>query len=793
MKKLRVWMIAAVLTVCGTVANAQLSKGHFFKTFRGKAVPVATAERHFAEWFSLPDGTEWKLVSNSTDRLGMSRLEYRQYVDGIEVEHSQILLHVKNHLVQSANGTVMESYYAPQPSAKVRRSGVPFAGQAAADALGRPVLLVSAPDGYHYATKTLLSDGRRWVYTDIDSGEQVKTVAARHYLDKPEGKTATVTGKSLYSGDVPLTVTQTSDGKNYLYDQERNIHTLVGAYIPSMEQMAEDGIIYDYLPQLDLPDDFTEATEEQLQKWSDALGDMAKEGKLDKVGNMIYDHASYVSNDGGVFSAYKLNTLTINKLFTFDDNIELQEMTPEQIGDTDFKLVLRYGADLEKNSIGIIEDYPFEIEQLPFTLDLSDYQEVIPREGITIQIMTKKKVTFDFPDLPDFPFEYNTLDDDPEEEEGEGEEEESDYKVLTSITLTPNTSDGGSHSFKEILAEGVVTYEASGDPAADIHWGMACTLDFYKEKLGRNSFDDKGAPVYNLVYVTNDGDESMFSMGLGNAAALPEISPSPMVYSLGGYEELEGITSRPVVELTVMSHEFTHLVTDQTAKLVYEGESGALNESFSDIIGISVNKYVKGNDSGWLLGGNNLLVNASCMRDMANPKNSSDGDDPSPDTYKGQHWVDTEDTSESNDYGGVHNNSGVQNKWYYLLTDGDSGTNDHGTSYNVTGIGIEKSQQIAYRTLTVYATEESQYADIREASLEAAKDLYGDNSAEVKSVGDAWDAVGVNGQGDVPDGIAETAVAPATTTTTVYDLQGRPVVPAAAGIYIQNGRKVAIK
>ena len=794
MKKLRVWMIAAVLTVCGTVANAQLSKGHFFKTFRGKAVPVATAERHFAEWFSLSDGTEWKLVSNSTDRLGMSRLEYRQYVDGVEVEHSQILLHTKGSQVMSANGTVMETSTAPRTTAKVRRSGMMFANPTATDELGREVMLVSTRDGYRYATKVLSANGREWVYNDVETGERLKSVPTVYHLDTPTGTTTTVTGKSIFSGDVPLTVTQTADGKNYLYDPQRNIHTLVGAYLPTEDQMVEEGIVFKYLPQGNMPDDFEEATKEQIMEWQEMLGNMVKNGELTTIESFIKDFSSYVTNDGGTFSAYKLNTLTINKLITFNAKAEMVELKPSAEDPLLLKLLIRYGTDRDNASNGIIEDYAFMPEKFPTTLDLSKFQEVIPREGVTIEVSM-----LEIPTLEGLgnQYEYNE-DEEGDDEEDDDEEEDTPkakYKLLASFTLTPSADDKGSHSFSNALADMSVTYEESSDPTADIHWGMARTLDYYKEKFDRSSYDDKGAPVYNLVYLYNNDEESLIASPLCNAAANSKLAPYPMVYGLGGYDSnVSKIDMLPVVELSVMSHEFTHLVTGQTAKLVYEGESGAINESFSDVMGISVCKRVKGDDYGWLIGGYGQMVNDPNMRDMAHPENSGDGNDKAcPNTYKGENWTDTDDTSAENDNGGVHTNSGVQNKWYYLLTDGDKGTNDHGYSYDVKGIGLDKSEQIAYRTLTVYATRESQYADIREASLQAAKDLYGESSAEVKSVGDAWDAVGVNGQGDVPDGIAETAVASATTTTTVYDLQGRPVVPAVAGIYIQNGRKVAIK
>ena len=163
----------------------------------------------------------------------------------------------------------------------------------------------------------------------------------------------------------------------------------------------------------------------------------------------------------------------------------------------------------------------------------------------------------------------------------------------------------------------------------------------------------------------------------------------------------------PVVELSVMAHEYTHIITDMTAKLEYQGESGALNESFSDIMGISVKKHVK-EGANWLIA-EGVVLNYkqepySNMRDMANPKNSLDGKDPNPDTYEGEHWVVPE--TDEDDNGGVHTNSGVQNKWYYLLTDGGSGTS-RSSSPPLWSPRIKASQARGNSAARAFASQES--------------------------------------------------------------------------------------
>jgi hypothetical protein len=131
-------------------AWAQLGSGHFFKSLRSENLTEQRAVEYFNQWFALPQETEWQRVGERTDRLGMTRVEYRQYVSGVEVEHSQVLLHIKDGRVQTANGTVMEVRQAPSKIrhyAKIYRNGTPT------DQLGRTLYLVSTNDGYRYATR----------------------------------------------------------------------------------------------------------------------------------------------------------------------------------------------------------------------------------------------------------------------------------------------------------------------------------------------------------------------------------------------------------------------------------------------------------------------------------------------------------------------------------------------------------------------------------------------------------------------------------------------------------------
>jgi len=274
--------------------------------------------------------------------------------------------------------------------------------------------------------------------------------------------------------------------------------------------------------------------------------------------------------------------------------------------------------------------------------------------------------------------------------------------------------------------------------ATDAHWGAEKTVDYLKAKFNRNSIDNNHFAIKSYVHYSRNYFNAFWD-------------GSRMTYGDGSSTN----GNKPLTALDVCAHEIGHGMTTKTANLVYQKESGALNEAFSDILGNSVEFWARPTQASWKLGEDFSYV----IRDMANPNAYGD-----PDTYGGTYWVNPNCTpSSTNDYCGVHTNSGVLNFWYYLLVNGGSGTNDKGFAYNVTGVGLDKAAQIAYRTLTTYLTSTSTYANARTYSLQAAADLYGAGSAEVTQTTNAWNAVGVGG-GTSPAG----RVAADATTAPVY-------------------------
>ena len=250
--------------------------------------------------------------------------------------------------------------------------------------------------------------------------------------------------------------------------------------------------------------------------------------------------------------------------------------------------------------------------------------------------------------------------------------------------------------------------------ATDAHFGAEKTYDYYLSHFNRQSYDNLNSSLNSYVH---------YDVGYDNAFW----DGTKMTYGDGN-----GTTDGPLTSLDVCGHEITHGVTQFSANLNYQDEPGALNESFSDMFGCAIEMYATPSTGNWLMG-EAFSLNSTAFRNMANPNQYQQ-----PDTYLGTYWY-----VGVIDNGGVHTNSGVGNFWFYLLSAGGTGTNDIGNTYAVGGLGVDKAAQIAYRTLTVYLTMTSNYAETRDASIQAAIDLYGPCSNEVISTANAWYAVGI--------------------------------------------------
>lgn len=186
----------------------------------------------------------------------------------------------------------------------------------------------------------------------------------------------------------------------------------------------------------------------------------------------------------------------------------------------------------------------------------------------------------------------------------------------------------------------------------------------------------------------------------------------------------------PLTTLEVVAHEFAHGVVEHTSGLLYFDESGALNESFADMMG-KVLEYIEDYDNfSWLLG-TSFRINpeAKPFRSLSDPKSLY-----MPAYYKGEYWIDDAD---------VHINSSIGNLWFVMLSEGRAGISEGGLAYDVKSIGIEKAAKIAFQANRDYCYPGTTYKQFASYTILVAGEIFGQESFEVEAVKEAWKATGV--------------------------------------------------
>ncbi|MBC7723541.1 MAG: M4 family metallopeptidase [Burkholderiaceae bacterium] len=251
----------------------------------------------------------------------------------------------------------------------------------------------------------------------------------------------------------------------------------------------------------------------------------------------------------------------------------------------------------------------------------------------------------------------------------------------------------------------------------EAHDGFGFTHALFAEAFGRASIDDDNLPLLGTVHYGEDYDNAFWD-------------GQRMVFGDGDGT----VFTRFTASLSVIGHELAHGVTQYTANLAYEGQSGALNESVSDVFGALVEQHSRGQsaaDASWLIGEGLFTdrVQGDALRSMKAPGTAYDDDmlgkDPQPDSMDG--YVDTTD-----DNGGVHLNSGIPNRAFYL------------TAVAIGGNAWEAAGQIWYDTLTGGDIAPTcDFATFATLTADAASLRYGDGSAEHTAVVEAWQTVGV--------------------------------------------------
>ena len=218
--------------------------------------------------------------------------------------------------------------------------------------------------------------------------------------------------------------------------------------------------------------------------------------------------------------------------------------------------------------------------------------------------------------------------------------------------------------------------------ATSVHWGVTETWKYFEDVFNRDGLDDNGGKVRVFASSpTYNGDGAWYDSGaFGIDRVKVSVDQDGVYYG----------------EISILAHEFAHGINHREGKLKNINEQGALGESFSDIFGFLVKRHVTGfND--WEIGVPNSAIRG--RRNLQFPSSFGFHIDTTggiltemlgqPDTYEGNNWFPYDEYG--NDFGGVHINCGVQNHWFYILSEGKTGTNDLGNPYVVYGIGIDLS------------------------------------------------------------------------------------------------------
>jgi bacillolysin len=249
------------------------------------------------------------------------------------------------------------------------------------------------------------------------------------------------------------------------------------------------------------------------------------------------------------------------------------------------------------------------------------------------------------------------------------------------------------------------------------HYNSGQAYTYYKNTFNRNSINGKGGTVISMVNVSEDN-----GAGMDNAYWNGEA----MFYGNGGKY------FTPLAKaLDVAGHEISHGVVQNTANLEYQGEAGAMNESFADIFGSMIDR------NNWTMGEGVVVKQyfpTGALRDLSNPHNGG---------VKGDNGWQPANMSEkyngSVDNGGVHINSGITNYAYYLFA-------------THAAVGKDKAEQVFYRSLTTYLVARSNFKDLRASVEKSCADLYPNNTAVLAAAQNAFAQVGIGGGGD-PGGV----------------------------------------
>lgn len=299
-----------------------------------------------------------------------------------------------------------------------------------------------------------------------------------------------------------------------------------------------------------------------------------------------------------------------------------------------------------------------------------------------------------------------------------------DVKSVVKILSAENGSCDGSLDNLKMVYQSGQSDPPKNDIERDTFQNMEKVYQYFNNTHKRNSYNGNGASVEAVVNCTFSGGPNAVWSG----------TEKKFIYDNG---QRDGKKIAYGQSLDIVAHEYTHAVTENTAGLLYIFQSGALNESYSDVFAAMVDR------DDWEIGEDTGEV----MRSMSNPAQHSQ-----PAHMKDLNYAKAAECFNykvilgftRNDWCGVHSNSGIPNKAAYLTV---TKLEEKGKKLNDTDYGRKVVEKIWYRALTSYLTPSSQFHDARSASEVAAIDLYGEGSDELKAVEEAFSEVGIGTKG----------------------------------------------
>jgi Zn-dependent metalloprotease len=669
-----------------TIKKAKLQienyNGSFYVDLSKENKTTTDISKDFNSWFNLDTNHSFVLLSSKTDELNVSHNYYQQYYKGIIIEGAILMLHSKNGVVYASNGQVAQF----DKVEVVSNISIDNAFIIAKEHLKATDLIKT------YPVESLISKipnvvSFEYKYTHkvrIDSNNPF--VMANIYIDANNG--SVLNNISLITNCMNTTSEKVIQKKPFMpfINDANKTENAVLSDTPAIANTMYSGT------QSIVTDSFNGTyrlrdTSRKIETYNSTNATTLTTSGF--TGSSDFTNSTTTWNGVPRLKSFTISTISQNWWYTplTDELPDLYIKVKNSLG----QIVYISNFRNNTNPIVTFDNLNILLTSSPYTIELWDYDIV------------------------------------------GGDDFCGSYIISNTIGTQIWSVSGNNGSYIINLL---------GNPATDVHWGMEKTYDFYLSVFNRNSFDGNGSIIKNYL---NPSPNVVQQSAFNDTAGLPNnafAAPSPynfMVFGMG-----DGIDLSPLVGLDVEGHEYSHMVIANRnimfGGLVYQGESGALNESFADIFGTCVEFYAKPTTANWTIG-EDVMVQEPFMRSLFNPNATQN-----PDTYSGQFWANPNNIQ--NDKGGVHINSGVQNFWFYLLSQGSQGvlntTNDLGNVFSVSGIGINKARQIAYKNLTTYlSSTTSTYMDSYIGSLLAAQELYGNPSPEYTAVRNAWYAVGI--------------------------------------------------